>query len=254
MSLRRLASFATCFLFAAALAGFPLAMQAAAAKVIVIDPGHGGPRDVGSDAAKTRSSCNNATSPSGRIKEKDLTLELAKAVAARIEASEAGRAGRVRAVLTRTTDVNRDFAERVAVAARESAACFVAIHFNTANGHVSGPRAIIGQPKRNANFFADRDFGMSLARAVRVASERFRPTPAASFHDDDELHGGAGSYLFHQLAQNEATRGIPACHLEVEFLDNPDVEAVMLRQRKAEVIDAWAKAIGDALVVAVGAQ
>jgi N-acetylmuramoyl-L-alanine amidase len=213
----------------------------------VIDPGHGGPRDVGSDAAKTRSSSNNATS-SGGIKEKDLTLELAKAVAARINASDAGRAGRVRAVLTRTTDINRDFSERAAVAVRESATCFVSIHFNAANGRVSGPRAIIQQAGRNVNFAADRDFGLLLARAVRVASQRFRPTPAASFHDDSELHGGAGSYLFHQLAQNEATRRIPSCHLEVEFLDNREVEDVMLRQRKAEVIDAWAKAIGDTLV------
>lgn len=253
MSLRRLAGFSTWCLFVWALAGFPQAVQAepvagGRARVVVIDPGHGGPRDVGSDAAKTRSSSNNATSPSGRLKEKDLTLELAKAVAARIEASDEARAGRVRAVLTRTADINRDFAERAAVATRESAACFVSIHFNAANGRVCGPRAIIQQQGRNANFAADRDFGMLLARAVRVASQRFRPTPAAMFHDDHELHGGAGSYLFHQLAQNEATRRIPKCHLEVEFLDNPDVEEVLLRQHKAEVIDAWAKAIGDALV------
>jgi N-acetylmuramoyl-L-alanine amidase len=253
MSLRRLAFLSTCCLIVAAATASPHVARAEAArvgihKVIVIDPGHGGSRDVGSDAAKTRSSSNNATSPSGRIKEKDLTLELAKAVAARITASEAARAGRVGVVLTRTTDINRDFAERAAVAVREAATCFVSIHFNAANGRVSGPRAVIQQAGRNANFAADRDFGLLLARAVRGASQRFRPTPAASFHDDSELHVGAGSYLFHQLAQNEATRRIPSCHLEVEFLDNREVEDVMLRERRAAVIDAWAKAIATALV------
>ncbi|HEV7403780.1 MAG TPA: N-acetylmuramoyl-L-alanine amidase [Chthoniobacteraceae bacterium] len=249
MSLHRLIFLSACVLF---LGGDSVvavdAFSHGPSKVIVIDPGHGGPRDVGTDAAKTRSSSNNATSPSGRLKEKDLTLELAKAVAARIEASDAAKAGRVRVVLTRTTDVNRDFAERAAVAARESASCFVSIHFNAAAGRAGGPRAVVQQEGRNANFAADRDFGMSLARAVQVASQQFRPTPVASFHDDHELHGGAGSYLFHQLAQNEATRRIPSCQLEVEFLDNRDVEDAMLRQRKAEVIEAWARAIADALV------
>lgn len=247
MSLR---FFACCLFLTAGLfpeAGRAEAMRPSAARVVVIDPGHGGPRDVGSDAAKTRSASNNANSPGG-LKEKDLALELAKAVAARMEASEAGRGGRVRAVLTRTTDVNRDFAERAAVAAREGAACFVSIHFNAANGKASGPRAVIQQAGRNANFAADRDFGMGLARAVREATQRFRPTPAASFHDDHELHAGAGSYLFHQLSKNETTARIPSCHLEVEFMDNPEVENVLLRQRKAEVFAAWATAIGDALV------
>lgn len=250
MPFRSSAALLACWVLIAAVSVFAPTSKAAApgaVKVIVIDPGHGGPRDVGSDAAKTRSSSNNATSPGG-LKEKDLTLELAKAVAARISASDAAKAGRVRMVLTRMTDVNRDFAERAAVAIKEQATCFVSIHFNAANGRVSGPRAVIQQEKRNANFAEDRDFGMLLARAVQRASQRFRPTPAASFHDDSELHSGAGSYLFHQLAQNEATRRIPVCHLEVEFLDNRDVEDALLRARKSAVIEVWAQAIGDALV------
>jgi hypothetical protein len=43
-------------------------------KIIVIDPGHGGAADAGSNSAKNKSTCNNATSATLRIKEKDLTL------------------------------------------------------------------------------------------------------------------------------------------------------------------------------------
>ena len=43
--------------------------------IVVIDPGHGGRSDSGSQSARTLSSSNNATSPAG-LQEKDLTLEL----------------------------------------------------------------------------------------------------------------------------------------------------------------------------------
>ena len=43
---------------------------------IIIDAGHGGKAYAGSQKARTLSSPNNATSPSG-LKEKNLTLELA---------------------------------------------------------------------------------------------------------------------------------------------------------------------------------
>ena len=41
--------------------------------VVVIDPGHGGGADSGSQAARTLSASNNATTPGG-LREKDLTL------------------------------------------------------------------------------------------------------------------------------------------------------------------------------------
>lgn len=222
----------------------------AAGRVIVIDPGHGGAANSGSDAARNQSSSNNATSPGKKILEKELTLELAKATVKELRA----RHPEIRVVLTREGDSNPNFSERAAAAKSAGAACYVAIHFNAANGRVSGPRAIVQQSSKNPNFAADRDFGMALARAVGKATARFRPTPEASFHDDHELHSGFGSYLFHQMNQDAATRAIPTCHLEVEFLDNAAVERDLFGARRNEVIGAWASALADALAQRVGAR
>lgn len=219
-------------------------------KIIVIDPGHGGAADAGSDAAKNKSTNNNATSATLHIKEKDLALTLSKLVAERIESSEAGAQGKIKAVLTRHDDSNIDFARRADVAAQANASCYVAIHFNSDNSQrVSGPRAVIQQRSRNPNYEADERFGRSLARAIERVSKTFRPqTPAASVHDDHELHNGWGSYLFHQLNLNPKTKLIPSCHLEVEFLDNRDLEHLFFVDRKDEIFSAWASAISNELI------
>jgi N-acetylmuramoyl-L-alanine amidase len=83
-------------------------------ELVVIDAAHGGQRDAG------RSS---AFGSGGR--EKDVTLQLAKRVAARLGGG---------AVLTRTSDVNRSLAERIEVARQRGAAVFVSLHAG------SGPR------------------------------------------------------------------------------------------------------------------
>ncbi len=222
-------------------------------RVIVIDPGHGGPRDAGSDAAHNKSTSNNATSVAHHLLEKDLTLQLAKLVAARIEASDAGRAGKVKVVLTRDTDVNLDFTRRAAVAADAHAACFMSIHFNSDDGHrASGPRAVIQRKANNPNFDEDKAFGLAMAGAVENVTKKYRPqTPKASWQDDHELHGNWGSYLFFQLNQNPATRTIPSCHLEVEFLDSTSLEQTFFVDKHDEIFSAWADAIARELIAQV---
>ena len=231
--LRFLAAFAL-------MAGFVLPMLAAAQapRVIVIDPGHGGAHDAGSDAAHNKSTSNNATSVAHRLLEKDLTLQLSKLVAARIEASDAAKSGKVKVVLTRDADVNLDFTKRAAVAAEAHAACFMAIHFNSDDSHrASGPRAVIQRQANNPNFEVDKAFGLALAGAVEGVSRKYRPqTPKASWQDDHELHGNWGSYLFYQLNQNPVTRDIPTCHLEVEFLDTPSLEQTFFVDKRDEIL------------------
>lgn len=219
-------------------------------KTIAIDPGHGGKANSGTEVARTRSSANNATSPTLGVLEKDLTLELGKLIAARIAESPEAKAGKVRAVLTRDTDTNPDFAQRVATAADAGACCFVGIHFNAEPNHkASGPRAVIRQASQNPRFDADKAFGLALARAVREVTVVFHPgVPAAAFHDDHELHNGAGSHLFYQLQLNPKTRGIPACHLEVEFLDNRALETLFFRDRKKELFEAWSGSLARELI------
>ena len=231
-------------------ASLPLSVSAQSARTIVIDPGHGGSHDAGTDAARNKSTSNNATSVAHHVLEKDVTLQLSKLVAARIEASDAAKSGKVKVVLTRDSDLNLDFAKRAAVAADAHAACFMAIHFNSDDGHkASGPRAVIQRQANNPNFAADKAFGLALAGAVEGVSRKYRSqTPKASWQDDHELHGNWGSYLFYQLNQNPATRDIPSCHLEVEFLDNTSLEQTFFVDKRDEIFAAWADAIARELV------
>jgi N-acetylmuramoyl-L-alanine amidase len=221
--------------------------------VIVIDPGHGAQQDSGSDREHSKSASNNATSPKLKLLEKDLTLDLAKRIATRIEQSKEASTFHVSVKLTRDTDSNPDFAERAKTAASWKAKCFVSIHFNASDSHAStGPRAIVQQRSQNPNFDADVEFGEKLSKAVEAASKLFRvTTPKASLHDDHELHDGIGSYLFYQLNLHPETKMIPSCHLEVDFMDNVDVESLLLGAKRDAVFDAWAEAIANALIAQV---
>jgi N-acetylmuramoyl-L-alanine amidase len=82
--------------------------------IIVIDAGHGG-RDPG------------ASSVSGQVKEKELTLALAQALR-----DELVKRGRVRVAMTRDQDTYLSLEERAAVARRLNAAMFVSIHVDSA--------------------------------------------------------------------------------------------------------------------------
>jgi N-acetylmuramoyl-L-alanine amidase len=83
--------------------------------LIVLDPGHGG------NDAGTRSALDGQN-------EKELTLDWAKRVAARL--SESG----LRVVLTHTNDSEVTLSNRVAFAERVQASAFVSLHFNAVGG------------------------------------------------------------------------------------------------------------------------
>jgi N-acetylmuramoyl-L-alanine amidase len=82
--------------------------------IVVIDAGHGG-RDPG------------ATSVSGQVREKDLTLILSQALR-----DELVKRGRVRVAMTRDDDRYLTLDDRAAVARRLNAAMFVSIHIDSA--------------------------------------------------------------------------------------------------------------------------
>jgi N-acetylmuramoyl-L-alanine amidase len=82
--------------------------------IVVIDAGHGG-RDPG------------ATSVSGQVREKELTLVLAQALR-----DELVKRGRVRVAMTRANDSYLTLEDRAAVARRLNAAMFVSIHIDSA--------------------------------------------------------------------------------------------------------------------------
>lgn len=81
--------------------------------VVVIDPGHGG-KDPG------------AVSQDGRIKEKDLTLDIAKRLRSRLEKSIPGS----RIILTRNDDTGLTLSERTSLANSVNADLFLSIHGN----------------------------------------------------------------------------------------------------------------------------
>jgi len=100
-------------LLAAAASASPAAPRAAreASFLVVLDPGHGGDQD-------------GALSPAG-LKEKDLTLEIARRVAAALKSQG------MRVVMTRTGDLTVPLANRPAIANAIKADVFISIHLNS---------------------------------------------------------------------------------------------------------------------------
>ena len=90
------------------------APQARGRPIVVIDAGHGG-RDPG------------ATSVSGQVIEKDLTLALARELR-----DDLVKRGRVRVAMTRDDDRYLTLDQRAAVARRLNAAIFVSLHMDSA--------------------------------------------------------------------------------------------------------------------------
>lgn len=90
------------------------APEARGRPIVVIDAGHGG-RDPG------------ATSVSGQVSEKDLTLALARELR-----DDLVRRGRVRVAMTREDDRYLTLDQRAAVARRLDAALFVSLHMDSA--------------------------------------------------------------------------------------------------------------------------
>jgi N-acetylmuramoyl-L-alanine amidase len=145
-----------------ALAGAVLALAApargaggnVAGLVVAIDPGHGGEKD-------------GALSAEG-LKEKDLTLQVARRLQARL------RRGGARVVLTRSGDDAVALAQRAALANAEQADVFVSIHLNSMSG---------GSAARGAEtYFLSAGASDASARAVaaRENADRLAGEPERS--------------------------------------------------------------------------
>lgn len=111
--------------------------------IVVVDAGHGG-RDPG------------ATSVSGQVREKELTLILAQALR-----DELVKRGRVRVAMTRNDDRYLTLDDRAAVARRLDAAMFVSIHIDSA----ANPLA------RGASVYSLSDVASDAEAAALAAKE-----------------------------------------------------------------------------------
>jgi N-acetylmuramoyl-L-alanine amidase len=211
--------------------------------IVVIDAGHGG-RDPG------------ATSVSGQVREKQLTLILARALR-----DELVKRGRVRVAMTRDDDRYLTLDDRAAVARRLNAAMFMSIHVDSA----ANPLARGASVYSLSDVASDAEAG-ALAARENVASGRdphagtteamladlvMRSQMSASADLASRLVNKAAGRVelrpnphrfaaFHVLRRADA----PAVLFEAGYLSNADDE-LMLRDpaERSKIVLALAQAI-----------
>ena len=174
--------------------------------IVVIDAGHGG-RDPG------------ATSVSGQVREKELTLVLAQALR-----DELVKRGRVRVAMTRDDDRYLTLDERADVARRLSAAMFVSIHIDSA----ANPLA------RGASVYSLSDVASDAEAAAAAARE--------NGGEDQNARGGAVEMMLADLAMRSemsasadlASRLVNKAAGRVELRPNPHRFAAFHVLRRAD--------------------
>jgi N-acetylmuramoyl-L-alanine amidase len=211
--------------------------------IVVIDAGHGG-RDPG------------ATSVSGEVSEKQLTLALAREVRDRLV-----QRGRVRVAMTREDDRYLPLEDRAAVARRLNAAMFVSLHMDSAPNPLARGASIyslsdVASDSEAAHFAAFENHGAAIGqgngsvqailsdlvtRAQMSASanlaSRFVNKSAGRFELRPNPHRFAA---FHVLRRAEA----PAVLFEAGYISNVDDELLLRSpEHRAAVALALAQAI-----------
>jgi N-acetylmuramoyl-L-alanine amidase len=130
--------------------------------LVVIDPGHGG-QDPG------------APSPFGNVREKDITLALARAIR-----DDLSRFGRVRVALTRDGDIYLPLEQRYEIARRLGADLFISIHADAAPLNDQARGATIYTLSEVAS---DREAALLAAReneADLIGGARLSPDPGVN--------------------------------------------------------------------------
>jgi N-acetylmuramoyl-L-alanine amidase len=219
------------------------APEARGRPIVVIDAGHGG-RDPG------------ATSVSGEVNEKDLTLALARELR-----DDLVNRGRVRVAMTRDDDRYLTLEERAAVARRLDAAMFVSLHMDSAPNPLARGATIYSlsdvasdseaarlAASENAGAEADSSGGTVQAMLSDLAMEgqmsasadlaaRLVKRSEGRFELRPNPHRFAA---FHVLRRAEA----PAVLFEAGYISNADDE-VLLRspEQRSKIALALAQAI-----------
>ncbi|HSS02501.1 MAG TPA: papain-like cysteine protease family protein [Kofleriaceae bacterium] len=179
---------------------------------VIIDAGHGG------NARAGNSSAVGARGASGTL-EKDVTLDIARHVVARLGAV---------ASLTRGSDVNLSLGSRAQRAVRDGAEVFVSIHANSGPPGAAGPETYVhpsGAP-------ASRVLAAGIQRAL------------------DRMHGRLGAAtqpregVMAVLSPSCVGARTAACLAEVDYLSNPTGEQRLRDPRHRAAVGA---AIADAI-------
>ena len=211
--------------------------------IVVIDAGHGG-RDPG------------ATSVSGEVAEKDLTLALADELRDRLV-----ERGRVRVALTRADDRYLTLDDRAAVARRLNAAMFVSLHMDSAPNPLARGASVyslsdIASDAEAAHFAAAENRGAagesSSGSVQAILSDlAMRTQMSASADLASRLVGkSAGRFELrpqpHRFAAFHVLRraATPAVLFEAGYISNVDDEALL---RSPEHRSAIALALAQAI-------
>lgn len=185
--------------------------------IIVIDPGHGGESDEDS------SSANNATSHTSGILEKQLTLDFGLRTRAILREMESAEGLNLRIYMTRIDDRNLSASKRAETGRDNGADILLSIHFNGFNGVARGTEALVRRASDNTNLVADE------ALAERVSDAVYQAILA---HDKGARNRGVKQGRLavlsdHSLGNDANYHPIRSALLEVEFIDNPDVDALL---------------------------
>lgn len=219
----------------------PVAPQQSQGPVVVLDPGHGGD-DLGAQSADGTA-------------EKDLTLAVARATAARLQASG------ITARLTRERDEHVALEQRTAVANRLQAVVFVSIHVNASparsargaetyymSADASDSQAAQSAARENAG--ASRDtVQLILWDLAYVANLNSSARLARSIQDRLNALQGIKDRGVRQAPFVVLTGAtMPAALVELGFISNPD-EAARLRaaDTQEQLAAILAEAIGEFL-------
>jgi N-acetylmuramoyl-L-alanine amidase len=197
-------------------------------RTVVIDPGHGG-HDPG------------AIGPTG-LKEKDVTLAIAKALKRKIE-REGREFGISRVVLTRETDRFIPLEERTAIARKENADLFISIHCNAARDkHAFGietyilsftkdPEALAVAARENATTTKSISDLEDIIKKYLLSSKINESTRLASHVQDSIMNRVTRRY---ELVKNKGVKkapfivligaDVPSILVETSFITNPREE------------------------------
>jgi N-acetylmuramoyl-L-alanine amidase len=192
---------------------------------VVIDPGHGGTRNVGGSGA------NHATSPSG-VKEKAMTLTMGLLVKSALEdANDEGH--EISVFMTRTTDQNLGLMARANVARDNNADLFLSIHYNGFNGVVRGVETCV-RPAAAGNI----NFAEDVAFAEKVQTRVFAAIKArdAGTNDRGIKEIVLGVLNDTALGNTGGTARCRACLLEIEFIDVVGVDTLLNTGANAAMI------------------
>jgi N-acetylmuramoyl-L-alanine amidase len=204
---------------------------------IVIDPGHGGTKNV------PGSSSNNATSVSG-VLEKKLTLDFCLIMKDELEKQAAAAGEKIKVVLTRTTDVNKTGAERAALAGTHKAKCFICLHFNgSKTKSTRGPETFFRAAQNtNLNLAEDKDFATKMHKGLLagLAAVGLGGADRGVKPDTETAIGALGVLNDLRLGNSGRPKMCVSAYYEVEFITNPQVDQILIsgpgagaNQRKA---------------------